>query len=195
MARTKTSSVVEDAFVENTEEVVETTSEVTEEKMNENNKKTATKKTVKSEPLDDYDEIEVISLIPNVSYKDNKTGDMYEWDKVDHVEYMTFETLKNMWRGYKGYFNNMWLKPNDDRVMNKFGLTKKFNEYEYLMDASNYTRKNIDSICKSISNTPNSLKRAICNKIKDLVINGEITDVSVVRKLEKKFDLDLIDFL
>ena len=107
-----------------------TTAEMTE-KMNEEIKKSTTK-TVREE-LRDSDEIEVISLVPNVSYKDSKTLDMYEWDKVGHVENMTFETLKNMWRNNKGYFKNMWLKPNDDRVINKFGLSKTFEKYESIL--------------------------------------------------------------
>lgn len=168
-----------------TEAVVE---EATEKNINEN-------EVVKSKDLNDSDEIKVVSLIPNVSYKDSKTLDMYEWDEVGHEEYMTFETLKNMWRNNKGYFKNMWLKPCDDRVVNKFGLTKTFKDYEYLMDKSNYTKKNIDTICKSISNTPSGLKRSICNKIKDLVVKEELTDISVIRKLEKHLNIDLTEFI
>lgn len=167
------------------EEVVANTAE----EMNERNDK----KTVK--PLNDFDEIEVISLIPNISYKDSKTGDFYEWDEIGHIEPMTFDVLKNMWRGHKGYFRNMWLKPNDDRVINKFGLTKTFEKYEFLMDKSNYTRKNIDTICETISSAPNGLKASIYDKVKNLVIDGDVTDVSVIRKLENNLKINLIEFL
>ena len=187
---TKTVATVDEEVI--VEEVA--VSEVATEKMNEKDNKN-TKKSVNVEPLGDFDEIEVVSLIPNVSYKDSKTGDMYEWDEVGHVEYMTFETLKNMWKGYKGYFRNMWLKPKDDRVINKFGLTKTFEKYEYLKDISNYTKKNITDICEAISDTPNGLKMSICSKIKNMVINGEVSDVSVIRALERHLKIDLIDFL
>ena len=120
---------------------------------------------------------------------------MYEWDLAGHVEYMSFETLKNMWRSHKGYFKNMWLKPNDDRVINKFGLTKTFEKHEYLMEPSNYTKKNIGKICDSITSTPNGLKIALCDKIKDMVVNGEVSDVSVIRALENRLNIDLIEFL
>lgn len=176
-----------------TVEVDEVVTETVEE-MNEESKK-STKKTVKPEPLEDSDEIEVVSLIPNVSYKDSKTGDFYEWDEIGHIEFMTFDTLKNMWRSYKSYFRNMWLRPNDDRVINKFGLTKTFEKYEFLMDESNYTRKNIDTICEAISNTPNGLKSSIYDKVKNMVIDGKVTDVSVIRKLENRLKIDLIEFL
>ena len=164
------------------------------EEMNEETIKT-TKKSIKVQPLEDSDEIEVVSLVPNVSYKDSKTLDMYEWQEAGHIEYMTFDTLKNLWRNNKGYFNNLWLKPMDNRVINKFGLTKKFEQYEYLMDGSNYTRENIADICKAIKATPNGLKFAICNKVKNLVINGEVTDVFVIKELEKRLQIDLIEFL
>ena len=187
MARTSTAKpAVEEA-------VVETVVDAAEE-MNEEVKKT-TKETVKAEPLNKLDEIEVVSLIPNVSYKDNKTFDMYEWDKIGHVEHMTVETLDNMWKGNKGYFKNLWLKPNDERVINRFGLTSTFEKYEYLMDGSNYTKKNVDKICDAISSTPNSLKISICDKVKNLVINGDVTDVFVIRALENRLKINLIDFL
>ena len=164
------------------------------ENMNEE-EKNVTKKTIKAEPLKDTDEIEIEALVPNVSYKDSKTGDMYEWDEVGHIEPITFDVLKNMWRSHKGYFRNMWLKPNDARVINQFGLTKTFEKYEYLMDASNYTKKNIKSVCDAICETPNGLKFAICTKVNNLVSEGELTDIFVIRELEKRLKIDLIGFL
>jgi Txe/YoeB family toxin of Txe-Axe toxin-antitoxin module len=178
-----------------TKTTVENVDDVTTvEEMNEKTTKN-TKKLVNVEPLEDSDEIEVISLVSNVSYKDSKTLDTYEWREAGHVEYMTFETLKNMWRNNKGYFKNLWLKPNDDRVINKFSLTKTFEKYEYLMDGSNYTKKNINAICEAIKSTPNGLKWSICDKVKSLVISGEISNISVIRELEKSLRIDLISFL
>lgn len=154
-----------------------------------------TRETKKIEPLRDSDEIEVVSLISNVSYKDNRTNDMYEWDEVGHTELMTVETIKNMWRNHKGYFRNLWLKPMDDRIINQFGLTKTYEKYEYLMDESNYTRDKINEVIASIDATPNGLKFAICNKIKDLVVSGDVADVTVIKALEKHLDIDLISFI
>ena len=191
----KTKSVVDDAAIVE-ESSVAAFSAIENESVNEvnsNKKKTIGK--ISLEPLNDSDEIKVVSLIPNVSYKDNKTGDIYRWDEVGHFEYMTFDTLKNMWRNHKGYFRNMWLKPNDDRVINKFGLTKTYEKYEFLMNESNYNRDNIEEICNTISGTPNGLKYSIVNKVKDMVVNGEVTDISVIRALEKRLNIDLISFL
>lgn len=145
------------------------------------------------EPIEDSDEIKVVSLIDGVSYLDNRTGDMYEWENAGHVEYMTFETLKNMWRNSKTYFKDMWLKPDDERVIEKFGLTRIYEKYEYLMDKSNYTRENINKVIEIISDksTPNGMKFTACNYIVGLVDKEEISDISVIRTLEKNLNLDL----
>ncbi len=191
MARTATKSTVEEVINDVVEESIADTISNTVEKVIEKNGK----KSNKVEQLEDSDEIEVISLVPNVSYKDSKTLDMYEWNEAGHIEYMTFDTLKNMWRNNKGYFKNLWLKPVDDRVVNKFGLISTFEKYEYLMDGSNYTKENIKSICDAIKATPNGLKFAICTKVKNIVIDGELTDIFVIRELEKRLQIDLIGFL
>ena len=192
MGRPSTKTTVES--VATVDETTVATNVTVEENMSKDMKEN-TKSRVSTEPLNDSDEIDVISLVPNVSYKDSKTGDMYMWDEVGHVEPMTFETLKNLWRNHKGYFRDMLLRPDDERVINKFGLTRTFDKYEFLMDKNNYNRKKIDEVLSVISETPNGLKYSIVTKIKDMVVTGELTDVSVIRKLEKHFDLDLISFL
>lgn len=192
MARTsKTkSAAVEVATVEET--TVATNSVAAE---NVNVEKKTVKKTVDVNSLTDSEEIEVISLIPNVSYKDSYTNDLYKWEDAGHIEPMTYETLRNMWRNHKGYFRNMWLKPLDERVIVKLGLASTYEKYELLMDESNYTRKNADKLCEAIAATPVGMKYAIINKIKDLVVSGKIVDVVVIRALEKHLGLDLISFL
>ena len=192
MARTAKSvdekAVVVDTAAANISETENMNEEENIEKKNETRK-------VSRNPLNDIDEINVVSLVPNVSYEDSKTGDMYEWDIVGHIEPMTFETLKNMWRNHKGYFREMLLKPEDERVITQFGLTKTFEKYDFLMDESSYKRNNIDALCSTISSAPNGLKFAIVNRVKDMVATGVLSDVSVIKALEKQLNLDLISSL
>lgn len=145
--------------------------------------------------LSDLDVIEVTSLIPNVVYEDNRTGNYYEWEEIGHCEDMTFDEIKNMHRKYKTYFNDMWLKPLDERVIKKLGLSRTYDKYNFLVDESNYTNDNIDEVLDGLSSAPASLKIAIVNRIKDMVADGTVSDIKVVRKLEKRLDIDLISFL
>ena len=173
-------------------------SEAENKDVKEKKETTKTKKrqtvTRQSVTLEDSEEIQVISLIPHVSYLDKRTQDMYEWEEVGHIEYMTVETLKDMWRNNKGYFRNLWLKPMDERILVKFGLVKIFESYEFLMDKSSYTKDNIDKLTSAIAKAPIGMKFAIVNKIKQLVSDGTISDVSVIKALGRKLDTDFLVF-
>jgi hypothetical protein len=180
---TKASTVkttVDDSAVVKTEKIV-----VAEEKIVETKK-----------PLKDDDEILVVSLIPNVSYKDAKNNDFYEWNEVGHEEPMNYATLKDMNRNYKSYFKDLWLKPMDDRVVKAFGLESTYKNYADLMSGDIYTLDNIDAIKdKFDALPPRGIKLSIVSKIKDMVANGEISDVKVVKHLEKLLQIDLFDLL
>lgn len=149
----------------------------------------------KEKQLDKDDVIKVISLIPNISYKDKKYGDIYRWEKAGEIVEMTFDVINYMHQNHKTYFKSMWIKPLDNRVVKKFGLEPTYRDYDFLMDSSNYTRKNAKEICDSIRKTPQSLKFAICNKIKSLVSSGEISDIHVLREIEKSLNIDLIPLI
>ncbi len=177
-----------------------------EENMNDETATAATKRTTNrrkntrqsadvEDALSDSDMIEVESLIPNVVYEDSRTGNYYEWEEIGHCEDMTFDEVKNMHRKYKTYFNDMWLKPIDERVIKKLGLSRTYEKYDFLVDESNYTNDHIDEVLDGLSSAPASLKIAIVNRIKDMVADGTVSDIKVVRKLEKRLDIDLISFL
>lgn len=177
-----------------TEEEVGVTN--SEEKVNENTQeKVVTNKKVALEPLADSDEIEVEALLPNVTYLDSEMNDMYRWDNVGDVEIMEFGVIKKMWRNHKSYFNKLWLKPKDERVMEKFGLNKLYEKYEYLLDADNYSHKNVANIIEAIDSLNNALKYTISTKILDFVKEGTISDIKVIKALERKLNMDLIELI
>jgi len=197
MARTsKAKSVVDEAIVE--ESAVASTIEA-DENMNVEEMEIVEEKPVKKvavvAPLEKDDEILVISLIPNVSYKDSHTGDMYKWEEAGQVEPMSFDVVQRMWQKHKTYFKSMWLKPLDERVIKKFGLGGTYEKYDFLMDESNYTQANINKICDSIASTPSSLKLSLCNKVKSLVASGKVSDVLVISAMEKNLKIDLFSLI
>lgn len=176
-----------------------------EENMNDETATAATKRTSRrkntrqsddvEDALSDSDMIEVESLIPNVVYEDSRTGNYYEWSEIGHCEDMAFDEIKNMHRKHKTYFTDMWLKPLDERVIKKLGLSRTYDKYDFLVDESNYTNDHIDEVLDGLSSAPASLKIAIVNRIKDMVADGAVSDIKVVRRLEKRLDIDLISFL
>ena len=145
--------------------------------------------------LNDSDEVEVVACVPNLSFKDFKTGDVYEWRNVDDVEYMSVESLKNMYRNNRDYFRNLYLKINNEWLIKKFNLTKIYDEYEYLTEMNNYTQKNIKVICKKVSDSSTGIRHTIINRVKTWVANGDINDIKVIRDIERSLNIDLIQYI
>lgn len=150
---------------------------------------------IKQDELTDEDEIDIIALDSNVTYWDKATDETYEWHEVGDIISLPFGTIKNMWRNHKDYFRNFLLKPLDERVISKLGLTKTYEKYGFLNDGDQYTRENVDSIIAIIKGTSNGFQSALCNNIKNMIIDGKITDLYVVRTLGKYFNVDFITLL
>lgn len=198
-AKAKTADEVIEDMAEVNDETKEVESEASAPSPAKAAKKSVTTKkndATNAKELDDKEEIEVVALIPNVSYYDKATGDRYEWENAGDVEYMTVEAIQRMRRNSRGYFEDMCVKPNDERVIKKFGMERYYEQHDYLMDASNYTKDNITNVLDKFSSLrSNSLKSSIVNKIKDMIANGELSDAVVIRAIEKRLDIDLISLL
>lgn len=194
VSKAKEQTTTTSATVDDKDTVAETSKNVVVDKVGK--KDEAKTKRVKVEPLNDFDDIEVQSMIPNVSYLDTKNQDFYEWKNVGDIETMSFETLKNMWKNNRGYFKKLWIRPLDKRVIEKFnGLSKLYTEYDELMDINTYNRDNVQSIIKRILDMPHGTQHSVITLILDSVNNGKLTDVKVLRELEKSLGLDLISLI
>ena len=194
VSKAKEQTTTTSATVDEKDTVAETSKNVVVDKVEK--KDEAKTKRVKVEPLNDSDDIEVQSMIPNVSYLDTKNQDFYEWKNVGDIETMSYETLKNMWKNNRGYFKKLWIRPLDKRVIDKFnGLSKLYTEYDELMDINTYNRDNVQSIIKRILDMPHGTQHSVITLILDSVNNGKLTDVKVLRELEKSLGLDLISLI
>ena len=188
---TTISATVDGTMVaENSQNVVVDNAEIEEKTKSKTKKVVDNEKVV--EPLQDTDDIEVVALIPNISYKDNKTLDFYEWKNIGDIEEIPFEVLKNMYRNHRGYFRNLWLKPLDDRVIDKFKLRKLYESHEKLINIDNYTIDNIYDICEEIHKLPNSSKLSLLSLIRNSVDEGKIQDIRIIKQLESSLNISLI---
>lgn len=146
-------------------------------------------------PITDQDEINVIAMVGHVSYKDKNTGDWYEWENAGDKHQMTFEMIKRMHRECPRYFREMALKPDDERVIEKLGLKNMYTKNDYLFDAKSYTRANIGKICKDIGGLTIGVKYKLVESLQNMVINGKLSDIKVIREIEKRLDIDLLSCL
>lgn len=181
--------------VEAVEEVTASTADVASGDTNVQ-EKVASKPAKAERPLKGEDEIAIASFVPyRVSYDDKATFDKYVWEGVGDVQCMTFDALTRMRRNHPGYFEDMELKPEDERAIKKLNLTGLYGKYEHLMNADAYSRDAIGGVVEEIGKLPNSAKITVVHKIKGMVESGELTDINVIRTIEKRLGIDLIAIL
>lgn len=143
----------------------------------------------------DDEEIEVISYDSHISYYDKNYDETYVWDNVGDIVYMPFGAIRNMWRNNKDYFKNYCIRPNDQRVIDKLGLGKVYEKYDFLMNGSNYTKENLDEIVKTLKSTSVGFRSSIYRNIQNMIQSGEISNASVIVRLGKMLDVDFIDLI
>lgn len=143
-------------------------------------------------PLMDEEEIEVKSLVPNVSYRDSKTEDIFEWESIGDVENMSVAILKNLWKKHKGYFRDFILKVEDKRIIKLFSLDKLYDDYGFIFDENNYTAKKIDKVCEIVDGTTNSIRSTFHTKIVNLINSEKLNDLKVIRAIERCLDVKLL---
>jgi hypothetical protein len=150
-----------------------------------------TKKT-KVVEIDKDELIDVVALVPNVSYYDKKTDERYEWTEVGEVTAVPYEVIENIWKQYKDYFRGLVIKPMDERVIEKLKLGNIFEKYEIFTNPDNYTKGNIGEVIESLKKASPRVKTSVYTIIKTFITDGRITDVQSIMKLDKEFDLNLI---
>ena len=159
------------------------------------NEEVTTKNKTISTEIADNEDIDVKALIPNVSYYDKTTGKRYEWEERNQIEPMPFSVIKEMWRGHKGYFKSMYLRPNDERVVKKFGLEKTYSAFDFLVNPENYTRDKLDEIEEHLKKVNKDILYTVVQFLKNAVAENEISDIKVLRFLEKRLNITLIDLI
>lgn len=145
--------------------------------------------------IEDDEEIEIQSFDSNVTYWDKATDETYFWEETGEIILIPYSIVKNMWRNHKTYFKNFLLKPLDERVVSELGLSKIYEKYDFLMDGKQYTKENLEKIISTINGGTNGFKSAIFNNIKNMIVDGKISNIYIIKQLGKTFDIDFADMV
>lgn len=146
-------------------------------------------------PLTDNEIIVCTAQIPNMTYKDHKTGDMYTWQAVGDAEEISFSVLRDMYRNYDSYIKNLWITFDDERVVKKFRLERLYGNYKLLMSDKFYVKSNMQKIKEIIKEMPRGILETAILKVKSFITDGKISDLKVIRELERQFHVDLINLV
>ena len=148
-----------------------------------------------SNVLNDDTRIVVEARVPAVYYTCPVTFETFSWLEVGDTQEMTFKQLRIMNTKYPRYFTENWLLPNDGTVMKKLHLDKIYATKVNRADMKRFCGDDIKDVEELLSGLDSNAKTELTPKIVKYVKDGKIANVKMIRLLEKKLGIELMDLV
>ena len=148
-----------------------------------------------NEILNDDMKITVQALVPNVYYTCTVTFETFSWLEVGDTQEMTFKQLRIMNTKHPRYFTEKWLLPNNEVVLKKLHLDKIYATKVNRSDMKLFCGDNIKDVDELLSGLDSNAKTELTPKIVKYVKDGKIANVKMIRLLEKKLGVELMDLV
>ncbi len=148
-----------------------------------------------SNVLNDDTRIVVEARVPAVYYTCPVTFETFSWLEVGDTQEMTFKQLRIMNTKHPRYFTEKWLLPNDGTVMKKLHLDKIYATKVNRADMKRFCGDDIKDVEELLSGLDSNAKTELTPKIVKYVKDGKIANVKMIRLLEKKLGIELMDLV
>ena len=145
--------------------------------------------------MNDDTRIVVEARVPAVYYTCPVTFETFSWLEVGDTQEMTFKQLRIMNTKYPRYFTEKWLLPNDGTVMKKLHLDKIYATKVNRADMKRFCGDDIKDVEELLSGLDSNAKTELTPKIVKYVKDGKIANVKMIRLLEKKLGIELMDLV
>lgn len=145
--------------------------------------------------LKDDTKIIVRSLVPRVYYTCSKTMDSFAWEEVGDEQEMTFMQIKTMKAKHPRYFTEKWLLICNDDVLKKLNLIDVLSKKITVTDMKIFYDSDLEAAKEFISGLTSDAKSELSNRVTKAVQNGNIANVKMIRFLEKKLGIKLMQLV
>lgn len=163
---------------------VETVTQPTEEK-----KTTAMKKVIERNSHDLNEMILVKNMTPGklIYISKRVQGYRVDWENRGDPQYMELIELMNMFASQRSFFseNWIWVEP---EILEFLGAAKFYEASLAPEDLEAIFNLSADQLISTISRLTDSMKLTVRRYAKEKIVKGELTDLNVVRALEKFYD-------
>lgn len=168
---------------------VETVTQPAEEK-----KTTAMKKVIERNSHDLNELILVKNMTPGklIYISKRVQGYRVDWENRDDVQYMELIELMNMFASQRSFFseNWIWVEP---EILEYLGAAKFYESSLAPEDLEAIFNLPVDQLISTISRLTDSMKLTVRRYAKEKIVKGELTDLNVVRALEKFYEEEFED--
>ena len=168
---------------------VETVTQPAEEK-----KTTAMKKVIERNGHDLNEMILVKNMTPGklIYISKRVQGYRVDWENRGDPQYMELIELMNMFASQRSFFseNWIWVEP---EILEYLGAAKFYEASLAPEDLEAIFNLPVDQLISTISRLTDSMKLTVRRYAKEKIVRGELTDLNVVRALEKFYEEEFED--
>lgn len=145
--------------------------------------------------LDDIIPVKSITF-GGLTYKARSTNAIYRWNQIGAIEYMTVAELNEMNNYKRAYLNKPLVILMDERAIKKFRLQKVYENVAQINNLKSLFKSDMSTIEKTIGMAIDANMRDILiSKVRQMIKNGTLTNINIIKLLEKKLQHDLADIV
>lgn len=159
------------------------------------------------EESNNYDNIEIIEDLPidtvipvrsitfgSLIYKSRSNNATYIWNEIGAVEHMTIAAITEM----NNYNIDFLRKPMvillDERAIKQFRLTEVYENVAKINNLRQLFNSDINNISKAIDNIlAVNMRDIFISKVRTMYKKKTLTDINIIRLIERKLQFDLSD--
>lgn len=145
--------------------------------------------------LDDIIPVKSITF-GGLTYKARSTNAIYRWNQIGAIEYMSVAELNEMNNYKRAYLNKPLVILMDERAIKKFRLQKVYENVAQINNLKSLFKSDMSTIEKTIDMAIDANMRDILiSKVRQMIKNGTLTNINIIKLLEKKLQHDLADIV
>ena len=145
--------------------------------------------------LDDIIPVKSITF-GGLTYKARSTNAIYRWPTIGSLEYMSISELNEMNNYKRAYLNKPLVILMDERAIKKFRLQKVYENVAQINNLKSLFKSDMSTIEKTIDMAIDANMRDILiSKVRQMIKNGTLTNINIIKLLEKKLQHDLADIV
>lgn len=145
--------------------------------------------------LDDIIPVKSITF-GGLTYKARSTNAIYRWPTIGSLEYMSISELNEMNNYKRAYLNKPLVILMDERAIKKFRLQKVYENVAQINNLKSLFKSDMTTIERTIDTALDANMRDILiSKVRQMIKNGTLTNINIIKLLEKKLQHDLADIV
>lgn len=145
--------------------------------------------------LDDIIPVKSITF-GGLTYKARSTNAIYRWPTIGSLEYMSISELNEMNNYKRAYLNKPLVILMDERAIKKFRLQKVYENVAQINNLKSLFKSDMSTIERTIDTALDANMRDILiSKVRQMIKNGTLTNINIIKLLEKKLQHDLADIV